>query len=109
MTHDDDHVRVVRVEDAARVFARDFNRDSLAGINASAVFMSIVPDGDGDVLFWAQLGCAIMLGKPILVVAPEGRDIPKKLRSLADAVVEADIGTEAGRLAIMDSLEELGA
>ena len=88
-------------------FVEQFRREQVAGISESAMFMSIVPDDEGDVQFWAQLGCAIMLDKPILAVAIRGRDVPPKLRLIADKVVRADIDTEDGKQAILGALHTL--
>lgn len=82
-------------------------REQFEGISESSAFMSLVPEGEGDVQFWAQLGCAIMLDKPILAVAIRGRDVPPKLRLLADEIVRADIDTEDGKQAIIDALDRL--
>lgn len=90
-------------------FVEHFRREQLRGISESAVFMTLVPDEEGDVQFWAQLGCAIMLNKPILAVSIEGRNVPPKLRRIADEVVEADIDTEIGKNAILAALERIGA
>jgi len=84
-----------------------FRRDALEKISGSAAFMSIAPDGEGDVQFWAELGCAIMLGKPILVVVHGDRDVPEKLRRIADEVVRADLDTQEGQAEIGDAVERL--
>lgn len=90
-------------------FVEHFRREQMRGISESAVFMTLVPDSEGDVQFWAQLGCAIMLDKPILAVAIRGRDVPPKLRLVADEIVRADIDTEDGKNAILAALDRVGA
>jgi len=94
---------------AWQTFVEYFRREQLVGISKSAVFMSLVPDEEGDVQFWAQLGCAIMLDKPIIAVAIRGRDVPPKLRLVADEIVRADIDTDSGKQAILEALERVGA
>lgn len=42
--------------------------------------------------FWVELGAMIMLQKPIVVVAVEGRPIPPKLRAIADEIVTSNSG-----------------
>jgi hypothetical protein len=70
----------------------------------SAVALSIVPPGDGDVKYWVELGASIMLDKPIIVVAAPDRVIPVRLRRVADAVVIADLETDAGRQELAERL-----
>ena len=54
----------------------------------SAVAMHIVPGEEGiDVKFCVELGAAIMLDKPIIAVALGPRDVPKKLKLIADEIV----------------------
>ena len=61
--------------------------DMVPKMKDSAVVCSIVPDAEGDVKFWVELGASIMLDKPLIIVAFEGRDIPEKLRRVADEVL----------------------
>lgn len=90
-------------------WVENFRREQLRGISESGFFMTILPDGEGDVEYWAQLGCAIMLDKPIIAVALRGRDVPPKLRLIADEIVRADIDTEDGKNAILEALDRMGA
>jgi hypothetical protein len=64
---------------------------------ASAMVMTIVPRGDSDVKFAVELGFAIMMGKPIIALALPGVTVPYGLRKVADAIIVADLDTEAGR------------
>jgi hypothetical protein len=67
----------------------------------SSVAFSLVPQGgeyaQGDVKYWVELGAAIMLDKPIVVVAAPGQALPERLVRVADEVVRADLTTEAGQ------------
>lgn len=67
-------------------------------LDESAISIMLGPDvGSADVKFAVELGMSILLDKPIMVVALPGRKVPDKLRMLADAIVTADISTEAGQ------------
>jgi len=61
--------------------------DMVPKMKDSAIVCSILPDYEGDVKFWVELGASIMLDKPIIIVAFEGRAVPEKLRRVADEIV----------------------
>jgi hypothetical protein len=64
---------------------------TVPGMEKSAFVVSLIPeDGKPDVKFAVELGLTIMLGKPLVVVALPGTDIPPKLRQIADLVLELD-------------------
>lgn len=89
-------------------FVDHFRRDALGKIAGSGVFLSLVPSAeDFDVKFAAELGTAIMLDKPLIIVIAPGVELPTKLRLIADQVVCADLDTEDGRRAIADALKEI--
>jgi hypothetical protein len=70
---------------------RHVNEETVPGIEDSAFVMSLVPqDGKPDVKFAVELGLTIMLGKPLVIVAVPGTEIPAKLRQIADLVLELD-------------------
>ena len=75
----------------------------------SAMVMSIVPANadDIDVGYALQTGAAILLDKPIVVIAAEGREIPPKLAKVADKILRIDIDTEEGRQRIAEAIMEL--
>lgn len=83
-------------------FVEAFRKDALPKIADSAFTLSLVPGGEGlgsfDVKFAVELGAAIMLDKPIVALAINGR--PAGLARVAHEVIEMDhdIDTEAGRL-----------
>ena len=65
--------------------------ETVPGMEGSAFVMSLVPeDGKPDIKFAVELGLAIMLSKPLVVVALPGTEIPGKLRQVADLVLELD-------------------
>ena len=64
---------------------------TVPGMEKSAFVMSLVPtDGRPDIKFAVELGLTIMLGKPLVVAALPGTEIPAKLRQIADLVLELD-------------------
>ena len=64
---------------------------TVPGMESSAFVISLVPtDGKADVKLAVELGLTIMLGKPLVVVALPGTEIPGKLRQIADLVLELD-------------------
>lgn len=62
-------------------------KDMKPKMEESALICQLVPDDEGEVKFWVELGASIMMDKPIVAVAFEGRQIPKKLRMIADEIV----------------------
>jgi len=77
-------------------FVRNVREGTVKQIDSSAFVMSLVPSDEVDIKFAVELGLSIMLDKPLLVVAHRGRDVPDRLRRVADEVVEVDLDTEAG-------------
>lgn len=79
-------------------FAADFRKRTLPKIKQSAHMMVIGPvAGTFEIEMATQIGAAILLDKPLVVVAPKGRAVGEKLKRIADHVIEADMETEAGR------------
>jgi nucleoside 2-deoxyribosyltransferase len=71
---------------------------TLKAMDSSAYVVSLVPSADKmDVKFAVELGFAIMLSKPVIAMAMPGTPVPYGLRKVADAVIVADLDTEAGR------------
>ena len=88
-------------------FVEHFRKEAVQMIAGSAACGSIVPsDEAGDVKFWAELGCMIMLDKPIIALVFPGTTVPRKMRLVADVVVEADVDTEEGRQLFADAIAE---
>lgn len=55
---------------------------------ASALTVSLVPEGDADVKFAVELGLSIMMGKPVILAVAPGRTVPPGLAAVADEIVE---------------------
>lgn len=65
-------------------------------IEESDHFLVIGPDaGTADYLIAMQIGYAILLDKPVIVMVPKGRHIAERLLRIADYVVDFDKDEEA--------------
>ena len=100
----------------ARAWVKDVLENMVPKLEESAIVAQIIPGGEhleGDVTFWVELGASIMLDKPIIAIAVDGRDVPEKLNLIADAIVYApdgltdDVGDELNRT-MRRVLEERG-
>jgi hypothetical protein len=65
-------------------------RRATRGVKGSTVFLQLfnakaLTDGQ-DLAYALQLGAAILLNKPIVIIAPEGSAVPAKLQALATSV-----------------------
>lgn len=52
--------------------------------------MSLVISGEPDAKLCLEVGAAILYDKPILVVVPKGRRVPRNLQRIAERTVEID-------------------
>jgi hypothetical protein len=87
-----------------------FRRETLQKMAESGFVMQLVPDREHfDVKFATELGCSIMLDKPILAVVMPGAEISGKLRLVADEIIVADIDTEAGRKLVGEQIKRFMA
>jgi hypothetical protein len=59
----------------------------------SAHVLMIAPNMSAgfDIEFALQIGAAILLGKPLILLVDRGRNIPPKLRAIADRIIETDL------------------
>lgn len=57
-------------------------------LKESAMVATIAPGEEPDIKVAIELGLTILLDKPLILVVPEGRWVPDRLRRAADAVVE---------------------
>ena len=93
-------------------WAKHQRETNIKNMAESAAVMSIYPrSSEFDIDFALQLGAAILMGKPILIMVSPGQEIPGKLRQFADRVVEVsqdDIDTGGGSLrdAVMSFIAE---
>jgi hypothetical protein len=85
-----------------------FKKTVLPQLKTSGVFLNITPpDGELDVKQCTELGAALLLGKPMLLVVAKGRTIPERLRRYADVVLDDWEPTE-GAARIADALKQMG-
>ena len=77
-------------EDRAwRDYSNRFRREVLPKLMDSQIFLSIGSEvGDFDVRQATELGAALLMGKPILLVVPPGRTLSPQLRRAADEIVD---------------------
>jgi len=90
--------------DEWRDYAKHAQDELLPKVRESAVSVALVPESGPDIKFLLELGTMIWYGKPILVLASEGRQVPDGLRRVATAVVQGDIGREEGRALLQEKL-----
>lgn len=63
-------------------------------INDSSVFLTLFHhDMVKDTIPCLQLGLAMMLDKPILIVCPEEREIPENLKKVAIGIYQGELNT----------------
>lgn len=66
----------------------------LPAMEESGAVVSVAPSGKPDAKFCVELGMALMLGKPvILVVDKRAAPVPPRLRQVADVIVEVDLAS----------------
>jgi hypothetical protein len=90
-------------------FVNHFRKEALGKIADSDMFFSICPENDWDVKYAVELGAAIMMDKPIIVMAHPGVELPAKLVAVADEVVHADIDTSEGREALKETIARISS
>lgn len=77
---------------SAKLWVQEVLDKMVPAMKDSALVASIVPSEEGDVQFWVELGASIMLNKPIIAVLFGDRDIPPKLKLIADEIVRLPEG-----------------
>jgi hypothetical protein len=91
-------------------YSDGFRREVLPKLLGSAVFLSIHSDNaDFDVKQATEMGAALLLGKPLLIVVPRGRTLPAGLRRAADAVVDDwDASDQGAQQRLVEAMRQLG-
>ena len=70
-------------------YAAAVQENMVPKMRESAYVMSLVPgDGEADVKFAVELGFAIMMDKPIILVMQPRQRIPEHLRKVADGFID---------------------
>jgi hypothetical protein len=72
-------------------FAEHAMNEMVPGMfDSAAVMVPMLPHAAKDVGFAVQLGMAVMLDKPLIILVTPGTQVPSRLLKVADAVVEWD-------------------
>ena len=89
-----------------KTFAEQALRDAVPAIASSSYVISIAPTGGtADIKIAVEIGLAILMDKPLIVLAPKGRKVAARLMRIADVVIEVDMDTEAGRAAAAEKIK----
>jgi nucleoside 2-deoxyribosyltransferase len=89
-------------------YARHFLDEVAPKMMESAYVITIAPTGgEADVKQAVEIGYAIMLGKPLIVLKQPGQVVAEKLLRIADHVVEGDMSTEVGRTAVGEQFKRI--
>jgi hypothetical protein len=77
-------------------------------MKGSAITVSLAPRGEPDIKYAVELGLSIMMNKPIIIVCEPYQDLSKKLKQVADKIIEVDWRNdpEGGQTAIADGISE---
>lgn len=96
-------------EPTGKVWIRHVLDEMVPKLADSALVIQLVPNNDeGDVKFWVELGASIMYDKPILAIVTGGREIPEKLRRVADEIVFLPNGVDpAGSEAVGEAIKRM--
>jgi hypothetical protein len=85
-----------------KAWARHVRREMVPKLEASAMSVTIY-SGKMDVKLSVELGAAILLDKPIILVVEPGVQIPERLVRVADRIIEADLDDPAQAAAKIQS------
>lgn len=84
--------------------------------NKPMVVAIVGPDSVGEADLWAQIGCAVLVGKPLVLACRPGTRLSPKLRAVADEVVDIPDDLERARVegaaavaAAMDRIKDSAA
>jgi hypothetical protein len=74
-------------------WADDMRKRLIPKMASSAHVLMIAPDmsAEFDIQFALQIGAAILLEKPLILLVHPGRTVPPKLRAIADRIIEVDL------------------
>lgn len=98
--------------DKEKAWAQEVVDNARSGMEDSANFCSIVTDGYlNDPICATQLGMAIMMDKPIILMVKVGTKLPKHLEKVSDGIIyfhdEHDLKNASARFkAILDRLDK---
>lgn len=86
-------------------FIQQVRDDVVPKMLGSRYVVNIMPNKDEiDIKAAVEIGLAVLLDKPLIVLAPDGRVRCPKLLRLADHVITGDLETKAGRDVMFEKL-----
>jgi hypothetical protein len=96
-------------KDSFKRFAQHVLKETVPGIANSAYVMAIAPPtgAEADVRQAVEIGFAILMDKPLIVICPKGRHVGERLLRIADHIIEADITTEEGRVELAEKMKAI--
>lgn len=89
-----------------RRFVVNVNKDLVPMMARSSAVVIPMGRDDTDVGFALQVGFAVIMEKPLLLIVPEGFDPPPKLEGIADRIIRADYTSEKGRARVQNELRD---
>ena len=88
-------------------WTRHVREEVIPKIDASAIAISLVPRGKPDVKYAVELGLSILMEKPIILLVRPGTVVPRKLRQIADGVIEADMDDPRASEHVAERIERI--
>jgi hypothetical protein len=89
------------LDDNGKEWLEKVAKDSYSKIESTTVFVSILsPESASDPACLLQIGCAVMMDKPILLLVLDGTEIPKHLEKIATIEKLKDLSNEEMERAI---------
>lgn len=92
-----------------RQYARHFIKNVLPQVRSSSYFIAIAPVSgtEADVKMATEVGMCILLDKPLIVFAPEGRPVAERLLRIADHVIRGDMDSPLGMAEMQAKLQRI--
>lgn len=87
-------------------FFKDAKENLFPMMKDAALSLTIL-NSDPDPKLCMELGAAIMFNKPIVVVCPDGYQVPPALEKIATHVIRGDINDTSLQTALVDALHEI--
>jgi hypothetical protein len=88
-------------------WSRRVRRELIPRLQNTRVMLNMVPENslDADVKYAVELGLAIMLNKPIILLVQPGTRVPERLVRVADRIIEADMHDPIVRVQVADRIK----
>jgi hypothetical protein len=91
-----------------KAFAKSVKANMVPAMRDSSYVITIAPNGsDADIKIAVEIGMAILLNKPLVVLKIPGRVVAEKLLRIADHVIEGEMDTDAGREAVLAQMNQV--